>query len=237
MYSEKLETMIMSVIADGKITDKERSVLHKLAEAEGVDTDELDVYLDGLLWELQQEAKELDNIFDSAEKTPNQAFSSVNTDTPEEKLSHYEKLVSQLKELDEKYQERLEIAMEKGSSKHSGSSESVYDVYDQWIPRKYSAIIEYPLPTTEAEMLDFLTEVKAKADISGPKGGRAMNQQRKEKLGFAYWSLFEKGVELSQMKYTDTNFAPLYEYYKKEKEKSKKWWFGIYRFFKNINKK
>lgn len=236
MYSEKLETMIMSVIADGKITDKERSVLHKLAEAEGVDTDELDVYLDGLLWELQQEAKELDNIFDSAEKTPNQAFSSVNTDTPEEKLSHYEKLVSQLKELDEKYQERLEIALKKGLSKHLGFSESEHEVYDELITRKYSTIIDYPLPTTEAEMLDFLTEVKAKSDISGPKGGHTQ-KSRLGNFGFAYWTLFEKGVELSQMKYTDTNFTPLYEYYKKEIEKSKKWWFGISRFFKNNTNK
>lgn len=224
MYSEKLETMIMSVIADGKITDKERSVLHKLAEAEGVDTDELDVYLDGLLWELQQEAKEED------------AFSSVNTDTPEEKLSHYEKLVSQLKELDEMYQERLEIALKKGLSKHLGFSESESEVYDELITRKYSTIIDYPLPTTEAEMLDFLTEVKAKSDISGPKGGHTQ-KSRLGNFGFAYWTLFEKGVELSQMKYTDTNFTPLYEYYKKEIEKSKKWWFGISRFFKNNTNK
>lgn len=224
MYSEKLETMIMSVIADGKITDKERSVLHKLAETEGVDTDELDVYLDSLLWELQQEAKEED------------AFSSVNTDTPEKKLSHYEKLVSQLKELDEMYQERLEIALKKGLSKHLGFSESEHEVQDELITRKYSTIIDYPLPTTEAEMLDFLTEVKAKSDISGPKGGHTQ-KSRLGNFGFAYWTLFEKGVELSQMKYTDTTFTPLYEYYKKEIEKSKKWWFGISRFFKNNTNK
>ncbi len=49
MYSEQLEQLIQSVIADGVITDKERSVLHKKATAEGIDEDEIDVYVDGLI--------------------------------------------------------------------------------------------------------------------------------------------------------------------------------------------
>lgn len=49
MYSETLERLIQSVIADGVISEKERNVLHKKAEAEGVDIDEIDVYIDGLI--------------------------------------------------------------------------------------------------------------------------------------------------------------------------------------------
>ena len=49
MYSQHLESLIQGVIADGIITEKERAVLHKRAEAEGVDIDELDVYVDGLV--------------------------------------------------------------------------------------------------------------------------------------------------------------------------------------------
>ena len=49
MYSEQLESLIQSIIADGVITDKERAVLHKRAEAEGIDADEIDVYTEGLL--------------------------------------------------------------------------------------------------------------------------------------------------------------------------------------------
>ena len=52
MYSEQLEALIKSIIADGRITDKERAVLHKRAEAEGIDADEIDVYIDGRLTEL-----------------------------------------------------------------------------------------------------------------------------------------------------------------------------------------
>lgn len=51
MYSEALERLIKSVIADGQITDKERAVLYKKAEAEGIDADEIDVYVEGLIAE------------------------------------------------------------------------------------------------------------------------------------------------------------------------------------------
>lgn len=49
MYSEQLEQFIELILADGEITDKERAVLHKKAAAEGVDADEIDVYVDGKL--------------------------------------------------------------------------------------------------------------------------------------------------------------------------------------------
>jgi len=58
MYSEQLEQLIKSVIVDGVITDKERAVLHKKAAAEGVDEDEIDVYVDGLVTQKKSEARD-----------------------------------------------------------------------------------------------------------------------------------------------------------------------------------
>lgn len=49
MYSKELEELISHVLADGVITAKEREVLHRRAEAEGIDADELDVMIDGRL--------------------------------------------------------------------------------------------------------------------------------------------------------------------------------------------
>lgn len=57
MYSEQLEQLIQSVIADGVVTEKERAVLHKRAVAEGVDEDEIDVYVDGLLAKVEPKEK------------------------------------------------------------------------------------------------------------------------------------------------------------------------------------
>lgn len=58
MYSEQLEQLIQSVIADGVVTEKERAVLHKRAAAEGVNEDEIDVYVDGLLAKVEPKEKE-----------------------------------------------------------------------------------------------------------------------------------------------------------------------------------
>lgn len=50
MYSKELEELIEAVLADGTITEKERDVIHKRAEREGVSLDEIDVYLDGKIF-------------------------------------------------------------------------------------------------------------------------------------------------------------------------------------------
>ena len=58
MYSEQIEQLIKSVIADGVITEKERAVLHKRAAAEGIDEDEIDVYVDGLVAQMKPIVKQ-----------------------------------------------------------------------------------------------------------------------------------------------------------------------------------
>lgn len=55
MYSEQLEALIESAIADGVLTDQERAVLHKRAQAEGVDPDELDIIIDGRLAKMKKQ--------------------------------------------------------------------------------------------------------------------------------------------------------------------------------------
>ena len=56
MYSDALEDLIEAVIADGEITQKEWQVLTKRATAEGVDLDELEIYVNGKLAKLKREA-------------------------------------------------------------------------------------------------------------------------------------------------------------------------------------
>ena len=58
MYSKELEELIEAALADGEITEKERAVLHKRAIAEGVDTDELDVVIDGRLAKMKKVEKD-----------------------------------------------------------------------------------------------------------------------------------------------------------------------------------
>lgn len=59
MYNEKLEALISAALADGVLTEKEKQILFKKAEAMGIDLDEFEMVLDARLVELKKkEARE-----------------------------------------------------------------------------------------------------------------------------------------------------------------------------------
>lgn len=78
MYSEQIEQLIKSVIADGVITEKERAVLHKRAVAEGIDEDEIDVYVEGLIAQMKSDAPKSE--VPKSVKTKSEKRKSVNID-------------------------------------------------------------------------------------------------------------------------------------------------------------
>ncbi|MGH1516179.1 hypothetical protein [Chryseobacterium sp. JK1] len=51
MYNEKLERLIELALADGELTEKEKQVLFKNAESEGIDLDEFEIVLEARLFE------------------------------------------------------------------------------------------------------------------------------------------------------------------------------------------
>ncbi len=55
MYNEKLEALITAALADGVLTDKEKEILFKKAEAMGIDHDEFELVLDGRLAKRKKE--------------------------------------------------------------------------------------------------------------------------------------------------------------------------------------
>ena len=57
LYSEKIEALISAALADGVLTEKEKQVLFKKAQAEGIDLDEFEMVLDARLVELQKAEK------------------------------------------------------------------------------------------------------------------------------------------------------------------------------------
>jgi hypothetical protein len=57
MYSEQIENLINLALADGELTEKEKQILFKKAEAAGIDLDEFEMVLDAKLFEKQQSVK------------------------------------------------------------------------------------------------------------------------------------------------------------------------------------
>ncbi|MDE5882636.1 MAG: hypothetical protein K2H60_12990 [Muribaculaceae bacterium] len=83
MFSDELEMLIEAAIADGEITDKERSILHKRASSEGVDPDELDMIIDARILKMRTSDVQLQNegecIVTSASKEESALKKFLNT--------------------------------------------------------------------------------------------------------------------------------------------------------------
>jgi hypothetical protein len=58
MYNEKIEMLISAALADGVLTEKEKQILFKRAQEQGIDLDEFEMVLDARLVELQKAEKE-----------------------------------------------------------------------------------------------------------------------------------------------------------------------------------
>ena len=54
IYNEQIENLIEMALADGELTEKEKQVLFKKAEAQGIDLDEFEMVLDAKLFEKQK---------------------------------------------------------------------------------------------------------------------------------------------------------------------------------------
>lgn len=57
LYSEKIEALVDAALADGVLTEKEKQILFKKAQAEGIDLDEFEMVLNARLFELQKSHK------------------------------------------------------------------------------------------------------------------------------------------------------------------------------------
>lgn len=58
MYNEQIEALISAALADGMLTEKEKQVLFKKAQSQGIDLDEFEIVLDARLVELEKAEKE-----------------------------------------------------------------------------------------------------------------------------------------------------------------------------------
>lgn len=55
MYDERIEGLINAALADGELTEKEKQILFKNAQAQGIDLDEFEMVLDARLVELKKQ--------------------------------------------------------------------------------------------------------------------------------------------------------------------------------------
>lgn len=174
IYSEKIRYLMDLALADGELTEKEKQILFKNAEMDGIDIDEFEMVLNAKLQEKQQRMKTAkeeipivatpkSDKFGDIRKCPacgalvssfsakcsdcGHEFSNVNVSKNVEKF--FEKL-------DELEQQRIEIT--------STPDDIEYEQLKALDKRKEEMILSFPIPIQKSEIIEFLTHASSRID-------------------------------------------------------------------------
>ena len=231
MFSKEMESLIEATLQDGVLTDQEKAVLVKRATKEGIDVDELDIYIQSLLQKRHQKEAEEDALNDRESKVgsimkcpicggviqPGFAVcphcgNALNT---ENVSSTVENLTKKLQEEDDAL--KLELSKPHGFLHDTDKDKELS------INRKFSIITSTPVRNNRGDLLELLAFSKAKADKKAPKDGCARffkgSRLAGENLGYAYWCLFESCIGLAQASFnSDPAFKVYFDFYEKEKK-------------------
>lgn len=170
MYNEKIEALIKAALIDGKLTEKEKQVLFKRAQAEGIDLDEFEMVLDARLIELNKSPKSStpkSDKFGDVRKCPVcgalvPSLAGLCTDCGYEfsgiaAIMSSKQLANAIADIEEKYNSQIS-AIEGGT---------VDDGDRRWRLEKdkYSRIAQtiktFPIPNTKADLFEFITVMHA----------------------------------------------------------------------------
>ncbi len=217
MYSEELEEIIDAALADGVLTDKERKVLMRRAEEEGVDLDEFEVVIEGRLAKMKRaesenyqkpsDKKSASNKHGVLRKCP-ACGAKVKVGNVACEECGYEfvevEAVSSAVSLSRKVEAAMKHHIEHGSKSSSS------DTQGENIPEVVSVIKNFPIPNTAEDLIEFclICEARGKKDNEYP-------------IENAYYEKFKESVNKAKVFFPgDSRFDPLYEKFEKA---SKKW--------------
>lgn len=194
MYSEELENLIEAALADGELTEKEKQILFKKAQGYGIDLDEFEMVLGARLVKLKKATTPTpsapkSNKFGDIKKCPacgamvqsfqgscpecGYAFENLEANTSTQKL--YDTI------------NQILSARSKQSIWSDNSGERV----DQ-------AIRSFPVPSTKADLLEFIITLKQKT--------------KDNEYGDAYYAKYKECVEKARFMFpNDNDFARVFE--------------------------
>lgn len=171
----EIEKLIKIAIADGEITDKERSIILRKAESLGLDKDEIEMILEGELTILQKQSQKTTQNPTKSNKegdlkkcpscgAPVQSFSTKCSDCGHEfrniKASHS---ILNLFELITQAE-----AEERGAARNQSgvmwNLMGVFQLETQVANRIATVIASFPIPNTKEDILEFLSQAISKSE-------------------------------------------------------------------------
>ena len=181
MYTDEIEKLIKFAFIDGKVSEKERKILVRKAVESGIDKDEFEMVLDARIYELNEEKRkynEATNLVKEKSKAivkcPNcraniDSFSTVcdycNCDvTGRDANASIQHLFELLNAAEAQRKEEPDTIL---GSIGNAFSEALSDGPDKIDRKKIEIISSFPIPTTKADMLEFLSLAYPKAKQAG----------------------------------------------------------------------
>lgn len=242
MYSEKLESLIEAIIADGEIEESEMAVLKRAAEREGEDPDELEIVVKGRLAKMQKTAPAApampqapDTRFGGpALKCPACGALYVAGSAACPECGYAFTGITSTRSSERLYQQLLDINKQKTPidqtiqvDKNLFSSvlfdrNKAHNARKDDIVAKFDVIQAFPVPNSREDLLDFITAILPKANPHGAEKGyvtsmdlQSVNGKKiEEDLSYAYWLLVSNCINKARVSFAgDEAFALFIQQY------------------------
>ena len=177
MYNEQIEALISAALTDGVLTEKEKQILFKKAQAQGIDLDEFEMVLDARLVELKKAEKanqssKKSNKHGEIRKCPNcgatvpvlaticpeckMEFSGIEANSSAQKLAaQIDDTITSLQKQEKDYHASLSFGKRflegfMGESKFNPEK------------RVAQVIKNFPIPNTKSDLFEFIISLQSK---------------------------------------------------------------------------
>lgn len=220
MFSKEMEALIEATLQDGVLTDQEKAVLVKRAQKEGIDVDELDVYIQSILQKRHQAEAEAEAAADRATKIgsvrrcPNCGYNVPSGFAACPQCGQTFEATETGGGSWEKLQQKVESI--KSQKKIFGM-----DVDTGIGKRKDEVIINFPVPNTRADLLEFLSSLQPKAK-NKKRSFIETDDQKELASSWAYWQLYCNCINKARISFAnDPSFKFFFDYYEQESNPQK----------------
>ena len=191
MYNEQLEKLIEMALIDGELTEKEKQILFKKAEALGVDLDEFEMVLEAKLYEKQHNNKNAETPVTAAPKSDKfgdfkkcpvcgaivGAMQGICSDCGYEFTN-----IDSVSSVQKLYNELMRVENEERNRPNDDDDED--RITEIIYKRKISVVSAFPVPNSKADILEFMIMAVAEG---GKKIGFLSQKSNEEILYIKAW--------------------------------------------------
>lgn len=235
MYSDALETLINAALIDGELTEKEKLILMKRAEAEGVDPDEFELILSARLYEVQNSRmKAAPAVGKKSDKFGDMCKCPACGAIVKSGMARCEECGYAFTNVDAaRSSERLYEELKRINSEEKKEEEGLLDMFNPFkmmnmirvsdaTRKRMDLISNFPVPNTRADLIDMLSSIQAKVNSKAPRNGQD-DSTFDEDLGYAYWLLYINCINKARISFSnDASFKHYFDFYDSELARSKK---------------